>query len=101
MAIAIYFNPSNLDQAKYDASLDVLEDLITTIVEPAAPGVDASGTFPRDAITALGERGLLGLTSATDVGGMGLGLAEAAQVVRRLAASCGSTAMVVCMHYCA
>ena len=32
---------------------------------------------------------------------MGLGLAEAAQVVRRLAAACGSTAMVVCMHYCA
>ena len=29
------------------------------------------------------------------------GLADAALVVRRLAASCGSTAMVVCMHYSA
>ena len=49
----------------------------------------------------MGEQGLLGLLSSTDVGGMGLGLAEAALVVRRLAASCGSTAMVVCMHYSA
>lgn len=81
--------------------LDDLEDVVAEIVDPAAGDVDASGTFPRAAVTALGERGLLGLTSATDVGGMGLGLPDAAQVVRRLAASCGSTAMVTCMHYCA
>ncbi len=83
------------------AFLDVLEELITTVVEPAAADVDANGTFPRAGITALGQHGLLGLLSAPEVGGMGLGLAEAAQVVRRLASACGSTAMVVCMHYCA
>jgi alkylation response protein AidB-like acyl-CoA dehydrogenase len=52
-------------------------------------------------VTALGEAGLLGLTSSSEVGGLGLGLGEAAEVIRRLAANCGSTAMVVCMHYCA
>src|SRR5436305_8214685 len=81
--------------------LDVLEELIDTVIEPAAADVDTRGTFPRAAVTTLGQKGLLGLMSATDVGGMGLGLAEAALVVRRIAASCGSTAMVVCMHYCA
>jgi len=81
--------------------LDVLEEIITTVVEPGAADLDAHGTFPRPAVSALGERGLLGLLSAADQGGMGLGLGEAAQVVRRLAATCGSTAMVVCMHYCA
>src|SRR5947207_3016095 len=81
--------------------LDVLEELIDAVIEPAAADVDASGTFPRAAMTDLGKKGLLGLTSATDVGGMGLGLADAALVVRRIAASCGSTAMVLCMHYCA
>lgn len=81
--------------------LDVLEELISTVVEPAAADVDASGTFPRAAIGAMGERGLLGLLSSTEVGGLGGTLADAAAVVRRLAASCGSTAMVVCMHYCA
>jgi isovaleryl-CoA dehydrogenase len=81
--------------------LDVLEEISTEIVQPSATDVDANGTFPRAAIDALGERGLLGLLSATEVGGMGLGLADAARVTRRLAADCASTAMVVTMHYSA
>jgi alkylation response protein AidB-like acyl-CoA dehydrogenase len=81
--------------------LDVLEEIIRSVVEPAAADVDATGTFPRAAVTALGERGLLGLLSSPDVGGLGGALGDAAHVVRRLAASCGSTAMVVCMHYSA
>lgn len=81
--------------------LEVLEEIVTNVVEPAAADVDANAAFPRAAVAALGEVGLLGLLSATDVGGAGGSLGDAAQVVRRLAASCGSTAMVVCMHYCA
>lgn len=59
------------------------------------------GTFPSEAVRALGEAGLLGLISATEVGGQGQGMAAAAAVVERLARECGSTAMVVCMHYSA
>jgi alkylation response protein AidB-like acyl-CoA dehydrogenase len=81
--------------------LDVLEEITTTTVEPAAAAVDADATFPRAAVTELGRRGLLGLLSAPEVGGAGGTLGDAAQVVRRLAQACGSTAMVVCMHYCA
>src|SRR5262245_15584564 len=83
------------------AFLDVLEELRTTVVEPAAADVDATGSFPRAAVSALGESGLLGLLSAPEIGGTGGTLAEAAQVVRRLASACGSTAMIVCMHYSA
>lgn len=83
------------------AILDVLDGLITTVVEPAAADVDANGTFPRGAVTALGRAGLLGLLSSTVVGGLGGTLEDAAHVVRRLAGACGSTAMVVSMHYCA
>lgn len=81
--------------------LDVLEDIITTVVEPRASEVDSTGSFPRAALTAFGEQGLLGLLSSTDVGGLGGSLADAAAVIRRLSASCGSTAMVLTMHYCA
>ncbi len=59
------------------------------------------GEFPKATLTALAESGLLGLVSATSVGGKGLGLAEAATIVERLARECGSTAMIVCMHYAA
>ncbi|HTP72160.1 MAG TPA: acyl-CoA dehydrogenase family protein [Burkholderiaceae bacterium] len=80
---------------------EALEKIATEIVAPQALRTDREARFPREAIGALGQTGLLGLTSATAVGGQGLGMAEAVQVVSRLARDCPSTAMVVCMHYCA
>ena len=59
------------------------------------------GTFPSATLKALADDGVLGLVSSKEVGGKGAGLAEAAQLVERLARECGSTAMVVCMHLCA
>jgi len=79
------------------------DQLIETIAATAArhaAEVDR-GAFPTQTLRELGETGLLGLVSATAVGGKGLGLPAAAFVVERLARECGSTAMIVCMHYCA
>lgn len=73
--------------------------IIEDTVAPNAADVDATGAFPRAAVKALGEAGLLGLTSATEVGGRGQGLRASAEVVEHIARACGSTAMVVCMHY--
>ena len=78
-----------------------LDTIIRDIIEPSAIAVDRDGTFPRTSIRALGEAGLLGLTCSTEVGGMGLGLTEASQVVERIAQACPSTAMVVTMHFSA
>lgn len=66
---------------------------------PRATIVDGEAEFPSAAITALGEAGFLGLLSSTEVGGAGGGLREATEVVERLAGVCGSTAMVLLMHY--
>lgn len=81
--------------------LDALERVITDVVAPAATTIDEQGTFPSAAIKALGEAGILGLTAGPDVGGGGGSMRDAAEVVLRLAATCGSTAMVVLMHYAA
>jgi len=80
---------------------EALERVIADMVAPSATQVDRDGTFPAENIQALGAAHLLGLLSATDVGGGGLGLREAADVIERLAGACGSTAMVVLMHYSA
>src|SRR5690349_17044112 len=80
---------------------DALVRVIDEVVSPNAMEVDATGVFPRAAITALAEAGVLGLTVAPALGGGGGGLDEAADVIRRLAGVCGSTAMVVLMHYAA
>lgn len=79
--------------------LDVLEPIVTDVIVPRAAQLDRDAAFPREAITALGKAGLLGLVSATGVGGLGLGLPEATRVVERIARDCPATAMVVTMHY--
>jgi alkylation response protein AidB-like acyl-CoA dehydrogenase len=81
--------------------LDVLEEIVEKDIEPRAADVDRSGTFPRASVDALGRAGMLGLISSPDVGGMGAGPSTASQVVAGVARSCGSTAMVLTMHYSA
>ncbi len=77
-------------------------DLESIAAVAAAHAADVDrGEFPTETLRALGQAGMLGLVSATEVGGKGKSLAEARVVVERLARECGSTAMVVCMHYCA
>jgi len=78
---------------------ETLEALCHDTIAPAAPEVDRAGSFPDRAIDAVRAAGLLGALSSRDIGGLGLGLREASLVVRRVAQDCGSTAMVLCMHY--
>jgi isovaleryl-CoA dehydrogenase len=76
-----------------------LAPVIADVVAPAAGEIDRTGAYPRAALDAMGRAGLLGLVSAPEVGGSGEGLRAATAVVQSLAEHCGSTAMVVMMHY--
>jgi alkylation response protein AidB-like acyl-CoA dehydrogenase len=69
--------------------VDALEGILAEVIRPNATVVDRSGSFPRAGIDALARAGLLGL----------LPLADAAVVIERVSAVCGSTAMVTLMHY--
>jgi alkylation response protein AidB-like acyl-CoA dehydrogenase len=80
------------------AAVDVIA---REIVARDAIKIDRDGVFPSEAIAALGAAGVLGLISAPAVGGRGLGPAAAVEVVERIARECGSTAMVLCMHFSA
>lgn len=82
----------------YLASID---QIIADVVAKNAADTDKLGIFPQPAIDALGGAGLLGLMSAQSAGGLDQGVRAAAIVVEKLARECASTAMVVCMHYCA
>ncbi|CNF47220.1 acyl-CoA dehydrogenase fadE16 [Mycobacterium tuberculosis] len=78
-----------------------IADVIERTAASQAGEVDRAGVFPRGSIEALAGAGLLGLTSGDDVGGRGEGLAAAAHVIERLGGTCGSTAMILLMHYAA
>lgn len=81
------------------AALATADQVANDVISVYAPAVDAEARFPAESIAALREAGLLGLLSATDVGGMGLGFGDAARVIERVARACASTAMVLTMHY--
>src|SRR4029434_4593832 len=82
---------------EYEAAL---ERICAGPVAENAQAVDREGAFPSQSLAALRSAGLLGALSSKESGGLGLGLNGTAQVVRRVAEECGSTAMVLTMHYC-
>jgi isovaleryl-CoA dehydrogenase len=79
----------------------VTQQIVDDVIAPGAAQVDSTGEFPQANITALTEAGVLGMMSSADVGGGGQGLAEASAVIEKIAGACGSTAMVVLMHFAA
>lgn len=74
-----------------------LDPVVATAAD-AARAVDADAVFPEQAIQALRDSGLLGLTLPTEVGGLGGGPRELVGVLGALAGACGSTAMIYLMH---
>lgn len=82
------------------SALDGAISTVATVAAQHAVDVDVHARFPVETINALREQNLFGLLSAKEVGGHGAGIRQAAQLVQRVAQDCGSSAMVICMHYC-
>ena len=72
---------------------------VALVARKNAIQVDQEGAFPAATVDAARAAGLLALTSSRDVGGHGLGMRAAGQVIERIARECGSSAMVLTMHY--
>jgi alkylation response protein AidB-like acyl-CoA dehydrogenase len=73
---------------------------VAEVAREHATAVDAEASFPTATVAAAREHGLLGLLSAASVGGAGGTSRDAALLVERVARECGSSAMVLTMHYC-
>src|SRR4051794_20646131 len=79
---------------------EALERVCSTTIAEQAPLVDHEGSFPAKCVAGLRSAALLGALSSEESGGLALGLKGAARIVSRVAEECGSTAMVLTMHYC-
>ena len=81
-----------------------IEDRLVTplaIAAQHAAAVDREGRFPQEAVGALADAGLLGLTIPEKQGGLGDGPSEFLTATRRIAAVDPSVAMIYLMHTCA
>jgi alkylation response protein AidB-like acyl-CoA dehydrogenase len=77
------------------------KEIADRVLAPAAADNDKAGRFSSEAVEALGQEGLLGLTLSAEHGGSGLGPRAFASAVAALAEADASVAMVYNMHICA
>lgn len=68
------------------------------IAAPVADEVDRDSRFPREAVDAFRERGLLSALVPEHLGGYGASMSEISGAVRALARHCSASALVLAMH---
>ncbi|MCR2762408.1 acyl-CoA/acyl-ACP dehydrogenase [Microbacterium sp. zg.B48] len=81
----------------FDPALYLPDDLLERIRARAADH-DRENTFPEQDLADLTDAGYLAILVPTDLGGAGLGLAEASVLQQRLAGAAPATALAVNMH---
>jgi len=76
-----------------------VERIAAEIAVPHARDVDANSRFPSETFAALKKAGVLSAPVPRELGGAGCDLRELAALCSTLAQSCGSSGMVLAMHY--
>ena len=79
--------------------LDATRRVATEIAAAHAADVDRQARFPIETITALREAGVLSAGVPTVNGGPGCSLKELAQLCSTVSQACGSSGMVLAMHF--
>jgi len=84
---------------EFNALLAAVKTIATSIAAPEAPDVDARARFPQATVAALQKARVLSAAVPKELGGAGCGLRELALLCAALGQACGSSAMVLAMHY--
>jgi acyl-CoA dehydrogenase len=79
--------------------IDAVRKVATDVAAPQAADVDAKARFPIETLAALREYHVLSAAVPRELGGAGCTMEELAQLCSTLGQSCGSSAMVLAMHY--
>jgi len=92
-----------MDMTKRSETFDELLAQVKTIAKevaaPNAPDVDAKARFPTETVDALKRAGVLSAPIPTAHGGTGCTMRELAQLCSTLSGACGSSGMVLAMHF--
>ena len=79
--------------------LEAVRRISREVAAAHAADVDARSRFPAETLAALREERLLSAPVPKELGGEGCDVRELAEMCATLARSCGSSAMVLAMHY--
>ncbi|MDB5875428.1 MAG: hypothetical protein JWQ07_4870 [Ramlibacter sp.] len=79
--------------------LEAVRRIASEVAAPNAADVDSQARFPGETLAALRDAGVLSAAVPREQGGAGCGLLELAQLCSTLAQACGSSGMVLAMHY--
>lgn len=82
----------------HDEAISRAREIGSGVLAPSAAQNDKAGRFSTEAVSSLGESGLLGLMLPAEVGGSGLGPRTFSAVIAALAEADASVAMVYLMH---
>ena len=83
----------------FQARLGEVQRIAREVAARHAADVDARSRFPAETLAALREARLLSAPVPRELGGGGCTIRELAEICSTLARSCGSSAMVLAMHY--
>jgi len=87
------------DSPDFAAHLAALKGIAADVAAPNAADVDANSRLPRATVQALQKAKLLSAPVPKELGGAGYGTRELAALCSTLGQACGSSAMVLAMHY--
>ena len=91
-------NTPRIDQ-NFGSLFGAVRRIALEVAASHAADVDKNARFPTETITALREAGVMSALVPREFGGAGCSMSELAQLCSTLAQACGSSAMVLAMHY--
>ena len=87
------------DPEWFQRRLEAVRSIAREVAARHAADVDAASRFPAETLEALRAERLLGAPVPRELGGDGCDIRELAEICSTLARGCGSSAMVLAMHY--
>jgi acyl-CoA dehydrogenase len=85
--------------AQFESLRAAVRQIATTVAAVHAADVDSKGRFPRETIDALKVAKVLSAPVPAEFGGAGLNMAQLSALCAIVSGACGSSGMVLAMHY--
>ena len=90
---------TNVRNPGFPQLLSAVKAIAAGVARENAPDVDGQSRFPIESVKALKEASVLSALIPKELGGAGCSMREAAELCSTLAQGCGSSGMVLAMHF--